>query len=69
MLTIAVDNRRRRVIEFRGKYNMRPNDKQRTATQRYQMSKPYLHLLRKSPEIMRPVDGAGATAARLTERA
>ena len=53
VLTIAVDNRRRRVIEFRGKYNMRPNDKQRTAKQRHQTSKPYLHLLRKSPEIMR----------------
>ena len=32
---------------------MRPNDKQRTAKQRHQTSKPYLHLLRKSPEIMR----------------
>ena len=53
VLTIAVDNRRRRVIEFRGKYNMVPNDKQRTAKQRDQTSKPYLHLLRKSPEIMR----------------
>ena len=53
VLTIAVDNRRRLVIEFRGKYNMRPNDKKRTAKQRRQTSKPYLHLLRKSPEIMR----------------
>lgn len=53
VLTIAVDNKHRRVTQFRGKFNMVPNDKKRTAKQRHQTSKSYDHLLRKSPEIMR----------------
>ena len=52
VLTIAVNNERRTVTEYRGKYNLRPFDKKRTA-QKHWNERPYLYFLQQSPRILR----------------
>ena len=50
VLTISVDNRAKVIRDFRGRHNMLPNGKKRT---HHKMERPYLHLLRDSPRIMK----------------
>ena len=52
VLTIAVDNRKKIVVEYQGKYNMRPQGDKKTANKNIQ-DRPYLHYLRESPRILR----------------
>jgi hypothetical protein len=52
VLTIALDNRKRTVIEYRGKFNMHPHDNKRTAP-KYWQDRPYLYYLRESARILR----------------
>jgi hypothetical protein len=64
VLTIAVDNEKKQVSEFRGKYNMLPNDKKRSARQQ-EASRPLSLFAAQVAGVFAPVDGAGAVAARL----
>ncbi len=52
VLTIEVDTKRKSVIQFAGKCNLKPHSKQHTARQRHADST-YLHLLRQTPAFMR----------------
>ena len=52
ILTIALDNHEKTVIDYRGKYNMHPHDNKRTAKKHWQ-DRPYLYYLRQAPRILR----------------
>ena len=52
ILTIALDNHKKTVVDYRGKYNMHPHDNKRTAKKHWQ-DRPYLYYLRQSPRILR----------------
>ena len=52
ILTIALDNHKKTVFDYRGKYNMHPHDNKRTAKKHWQ-DRPYLYYLRQSPRILR----------------
>jgi hypothetical protein len=51
VLTIAVNNRMKLITEYRGKHNLRPEDRPRNPKQQ-RIEGRYLHLLRQSPRIM-----------------
>ncbi len=52
VLTIALDNSKKAVTEYRGKYNLLPHNSRRTAKKNWQ-DRPYLYYLRQSPRILR----------------
>jgi len=52
VLTIAVDNKKRVVNQYAGKYNLKPFGKKQVSRKR-NTGNVYLHLLRQSPTFMR----------------